>query len=503
MSVASAETAGSSRFGVVLAGCLTALTIPLSIASPAVGIPAIRDALGGSPAALSWIINAYLLTYGCTTLVAGGLADLHGRRRIWILGGALFALVTGLIPLMPDVAWINVLRLLQGMAASAAFAGAMASLAQVFDGQARARVFSLIGTTFGAGAAGGPLLAGGLIDALGWEWVFFLPALLAALTVPLVALSSAESGNAGSPRLDWLGAITFMLALGSLTYAMIVLPERGLLHPQTLVLLALSVVLLGGFIVVERSHRTPLLDLGLFRNRRFVGVQILAAAPAFSYVVLLVVLPAGFIGVEGLRPTEAGLAMAALSAPLLVVPLVAGYLLRWIPARTLCCVGLLIGALGLAWLAQVFPFPSVRWMPMLVIGIGIGLPWGIMDGLAVSVVGKEQAGMAAGIFNAMRLAGDSIALALVGIMLSARIGGNMTLEAGAVARAAVHRLSMGDLGGAVEALPGVSRTVLAQAYMEAVRGQLFVLAMATVLTAIVLGYLLREEAEPGQRSGSQ
>ncbi len=120
MSVASAETAGSSRFGVVLAGCLTALTIPLSIASPAVGIPAIRDALGGSPAALSWIINAYLLTYGCTTLVAGGLADLHGRRRIWILGGALFALVTGLIPLMPDVAWINVLRLLQGMAASAA-----------------------------------------------------------------------------------------------------------------------------------------------------------------------------------------------------------------------------------------------------------------------------------------------------------------------------------------------------------------------------------------------
>lgn len=328
MSVASAETAGSSRFGVVLAGCLTALTIPLSIASPAVGIPAIRDALGGSPAALSWIINAYLLTYGCTTLVAGGLADLHGRRRIWIMGGALFALVTGLIPLMPDVAWINVLRLLQGMAASAAFAGAMASLAQVFDGQARARVFSLIGTTFGAGAAGGPLLAGGLIDALGWEWVFFLPALLAALTVPLVALSSAESRNAGSPRLDWLGAITFMLALGSLTYAMIVVPERGLLHPQTLVLLALSVVLLGVFIAVERSHRTPLLDLGLFRNRRFVGVQILAAAPAFSYVVLLVVLPAGFIGVEGLRPTEAGLAMAALSAC---------WLFPWLPAT--CCAG--------------------------------------------------------------------------------------------------------------------------------------------------------------------
>lgn len=499
MSVASAETAGSSRFGVVLAGCLTALTIPLSIASPAVGIPAVRDALGGSPAALSWIINAYLLTYGCTTLVAGGLADLHGRRRIWILGGALFALVTGLIPLMPNVACINALRLLQGMAASAAFAGAMASLAQVFDGQARARVFSLIGTTFGAGAAGGPLLAGGLIDALGWEWVFFLPALLAALTVPLVAMSSVESRNAGSPRLDWLGAITFMLALGSLTYAMIVLPERGLLHPQTLVLLALTVVLLGVFIAVERSHRTPLLDLGLFRNRRFVGVQILAAAPAFSYVVL----PAGFIGVEGLRPTEAGLAMAALSAPLLVVPLVAGYLLRWIPARTLCCAGLLISALGLAWLAQVFQIPSVRWMPMLVIGIGIGLPWGIMDGLAVSVVGKEQAGMAAGIFNAMRLAGDSIALALVGIMLSARIGGSVALEADIVARSAVHRLSMGDLGGAVEALPGVSRTVLAQAYMEAVRGQLCVLALATVLTAIVLGYLLREEVESGARRSGQ
>lgn len=503
MSVASAATAGSSRLGVVFAGCLTALTIPLSIASLAVGIPAIRAALGGSPAALSWIINAYLLTYGCTTLVAGGLADLHGRRRTWIVGGVLFALVTGLIPLMPDVAWINVLRLLQGMAASAAFAGAMASLAQAFDGQARARVFSLIGTTFGVGAAGGPLMAGALIDAAGWEWVFFLPALLAALTVPLVAVSSVESKNAGSPRLDWLGAVSFMLALGSLTYAMIVLPERGLLHPQMLVLLALPVVLLGVFIAVERCHRTPLLDLGLFRNRRFVGVQILAAAPAFSYVVLLVVLPAGFIGVEGLRPTEAGLAMAALSAPLLVVPLVAGCLLQWIPARALCCAGLLIAAVGLAWLAQVFQSPSVRWMTMLVIGIGIGLPWGIMDGLAVSVVGKEQAGMAAGIFNVMRLAGDSVALALVGILLSARIGGRVAQETGVVARAAVHRLSMGDLGGAAEALPGVSRTVLAQAYMESVRGQLLVLAMATVLVAIVLGYLLREKVEPCLRRGGQ
>ncbi|HCT25158.1 MAG TPA: MFS transporter [Stenotrophomonas sp.] len=503
MSVASAATAGSSRLGVVIAGCLTALTIPLSIASPAVGIPAIRAALGGSPAALYWIINAYLLTYGCTTLVAGGLADLHGRRRTWIVGGVLFALVTGLIPLMPDVAWINALRLMQGMAASAAFAGAMASLAQMFDGHARARVFSLIGTTFGVGAAGGPLLAGALIDALGWEWVFFLPALLAALTVPLVAVSSVESKNTGSPRLDWLGAVTFMLALGSLTYAMIVLPERGVLHPQTLALLALAVVLLGVFIAVERSHQTPLLDLGLFRNRRFVGVQILAAAPAFSYVVLLVVLPAGFIGVEGLRPTEAGLAMAALSAPLLVVPLVAGYLLQWIPARALCCAGLLIAAVGLAWLAQVFQSPSVRWTPMLLIGIGIGLPWGIMDGLAVSVVGKEQAGMAAGIFNVMRLAGDSVALALVGILLSARIGGRVAQETGVVPRVAVHRLSMGDLGGAVEALPGVSRTVLAQAYMESVRGQLFVLAMATVLTAIVLGYLLREKVEPCLCRGGQ
>lgn len=503
MSVASAETAGSSRLGLVLAGCLTALTIPLSIASPAVAVPAIRAALGGSPAELSWVINAYLLTYGCTTLVAGGLADLHGRRRIWILGGALFAVVTGLIPLMPDVAWINALRLLQGMAASAAFAGAMASLAQVFDGQARARVFSLIGTTFGAGAAGGPLLAGGLIDALGWEWVFFLPALLAALIVPLAAVSCVESRNAGSPRLDWPGAVTFMLALGSLTYAMILLPERGPMHLQTLVSLLLSAVLMAAFVAVERSRRAPLLDLALFRNRRFVGVQILAAAPAFSYVVLLVVLPAGFIGVEGLRPTGAGLAMAALSAPLLVVPLAAGCLLRWMPARALCCAGLLIAALGLAWLAMELPSPQARWMPMLVIGIGIGLPWGIMDGLAVSVVGKEQAGMAAGIFNAMRLAGDAIALALVGIMLSARIGASAALDAGGVARAAAHRLSMGDLAGAADALPGVSPAMLAQAYMEAVRGQLFVLATATVICAVVLGYLLREEDAPGLGGGGQ
>ncbi|HIE5094408.1 MFS transporter [Stenotrophomonas maltophilia] len=503
MSVSCSRAAESSGRGLVVAGCLTALTIPLSIASPAVGIPAIRAAVGGTPAELSWMINAYLLTYGSTTLVAGGLADLYGRRRVWILGGVLFSIVTGLIPLMPGVAWMNAMRLLQGMAAAAAFAGAMASLAQVFDGRARAKVFSLIGTTFGAGAAGGPLLAGGLIDGLGWEWVFYLPALLAALTVPLVAVASVESKHPGSPRLDWLGAATFTCALGSLTYAMIVLPEYGALHAQTLVPLLLSVILLAAFITVERSHRTPLLDLGLLRNRRFVGVQVLAVAPAFCYVVLLVLLPADFIGVEGLRPSEAGLAMAALSAPLLVVPLASGHLLRWMPAQVLCCAGLLIAAAGLAWLAQAVDAPSQRWLPMLVIGIGIGLPWGIMDGLAVSVVAREQAGMAAGIFNAMRLAGDAMALAIVGIMLSARIGAHLMREAGAVARATSHKLSVGDLAGVAQELPGVSRTVLANAYLEALHGQLLILAAATVVCAVVLWYLLREERATAQAGGGQ
>lgn len=490
-----------NKTSLIVTGCLTAAVIPLSIASPAVVVPSISQALGGSAVELTWIINAYILTYGSATLAAGSLADTYGRKRVWLSGMLLFALITAAIPFMPSVFWIDILRLIQGLGAAAAFAGAMAALTQEFDGYARTRVFSLIGTTFGAGAAFGPFLAGLLIDTLGWQWVFFLPALVALLASALIAAFARETRDPDATRLDWPGAINFTTGLAVLTYGIILAPERGWSHAWVLACLASAAMLLAAFVVIERRQAKPMLDLSLFANARFVGVQVLAIAPAYAYIVLLVMLPARFIGVEGYSALAAGQMMIALSAPLLVVPFIAGLLARWINVGVLSAIGLAIAAAGLAWLGltQSGDAQSARLLAMLVIGIGIGLPWGLMDGLAVSVVPKERAGMAAGIFNAVRLAGDGMALAAVGAMMSANILSGLVASvsngtSGQVTNAdlveASSRLAMSDLQNALVHLPAAGRSLLLQAYEGAFRFQLLVLAGGAAATAILVLVLL-------------
>ena len=167
----------------LLTACMTAVLIPLSIAGPVVTVPSISRVLGGSAVELNWVSNAYLLTYGSATMAAGSLADVYGRKLLWLLGMLVYVLVTAAIPLAPTVLVLDVLRLVQGLGAAAAFAGAMAALAQEFHGRDRTKMFSMIGTTFGLGAAFGPLVAGFLVDTLGWRWVFWLPALLGVLVV--------------------------------------------------------------------------------------------------------------------------------------------------------------------------------------------------------------------------------------------------------------------------------------------------------------------------------
>ncbi|WZB67873.1 MFS transporter [Achromobacter xylosoxidans] len=213
---------------------------------------------------------------------------------------------------------------------------------------------------------------------------------------------------------------------------------------------------------------------------------------------LLVVLPARFIGVEGYSALAAGQMMIALSAPLLVVPFIAALLARWINVGVLSGIGLAIAAAGLAWLGLTLSGDARhgRLLAMLAIGIGIGLPWGLMDGLAVSVVPKERAGMATGIFNAVRLAGDGMAIAVVGAMLSANIlsGLAASVPKGLVADAdlvqASNRLAMSDLPNALAHLPTAGRSLLLQAYESAFRFQLLVLAGAAAATAILVFMLL-------------
>ena len=479
----------------LLAACLTGILIPLCFTGPAVVLPAISQELGGTAVQLNWVVNGYILTYGSAMMAAGSLTDTYGRKRVWLVGLALFVLMTFLIPLAPTVGWIDGLRLAQGLGGAAAFAGAMSSLAQTFRGPIRTRVFSLLGTTFGIGLAFGPLAAGWLVEVAGWRWVFLATALIGMAGFLLVWVCATESRDPDSTGLDWPGALSFTAALSLFTYGILLAPEEGWRSASVLGTLLASVVLFIAFVRIERSVARPMLDLSLFGSGRFVGVQVLAASPAFFFVTLIVMLPGRFIGIDGLSALEAGQMMVALAAPLLIVPFFAALLSRWFTSGMLSGIGLLLVAAGLVWVAQVLSggagFALIP--PLALIGVGIGLPWGLMDGMAVSVVETERAGMATGIFNCVRVSADGIAIAVAGALLAFLIQGGLlgTLSATdpTVVIEAANRVALGDLAHA-SALVSGERALLLATYDQAFRWVLYILAASSALTALLVFALL-------------
>lgn len=483
----------------ILAGvCLASAAMPMTFTGPALALRDIAQSLGGSPVALAWVTNAFMLGFGSFLMVAGALADLHGRRKVFLSGLAGFALASLALISAPSLFLFDLLRGAQGVASAAVFAGGAAALAQEFEGHQRLRAFSLLGTSFGAGLTLGPLAAGWLTAHVGWRAIFALVVACALLAWLLAAAALRESRDPDAGLLDWRGALAFTLALTLFTCGVLQAPEWGWRSPAAIGMLSGAVWLLTCFVRIERRVAQPMLDLTLFRYARFVGVQLLAAAPAYGYVVLLVLLPVRFVGIEGLSTAQAGLWMMALSAPLLLLPFVAGQLARRIPPATLCGAGLLLTAVGLVWLGAAGRGEGLLW-PMLVIGVGMSMPWGLMDGLAVSVVPKARAGMAMGIFSTTRVAGEGLALAVVGAGLSALTASRLALGGAvspAVATSIAQHLVSGDLDGALARWPALSKTVVVGAYQHAFTTLTLILAGITAATALVVFVFLGRGTVP-------
>ncbi|QJI28089.1 MFS transporter [Pseudomonas sp. ADAK18] len=471
------------RYSIFAAICLAALVLPMSFTGGAVATPFIGQAFDARPTELAWITNAFMLSFGSLLMAAGTLADLYGRKRLFLWGMALFGLVSLLLAVAPGIFWLDILRALQGVAAATALSSGCAALAQEFEGHARTRAFSLLGTTFGAGLAFGPLLSGLLIEHWGWRAIFLSTALLAGISLLFAAPTMRESRDPQALSLDTGGVLTFSGLLVTFTTAVILAPEHGWASPLIVSLLVAAVAFLLVFILIENRSKQPMLELKLFLFPRFVGVQILPIGTCYCYIVLIVLLPLRFIGVEGASALDAGLMMLALSAPMLVVPMIAAALTRWLPAGTLCAIGLLIAAAGLCWLSTVSDQSQIIGA-MLLTGIGTGLPWGLMDGLAISVIPKERAGMAAGIFNTTRVASEGVALAITAAVLSTLIAHHLrgsvpTADLSSIAQGLV----MGDIQRASAAVPV---EVLRTAYTAGFNTLLQLLAGFTLLTATVV-----------------
>ncbi len=421
---------------------LASATLPFTVTGAAVALPSMAADLSSSTAATQWVLNAFNVAFGAFPLAAGGLADRIGHRRVLLSGVALVGTMALLIASVRSIVVIDVARFVQGAGAAAVLAAGAAVLAHATSGRQRQLAFGALGAAFGAGLALGPLLAGALIELAGWPAVFAFTG-----TLCVVAWSCAWATPATRARpaggFDVAGLVLFTVALGCLALVFVSAAGSGWGSPGTLGALAATVALLGAFVAIElRLGDRAMLDVRLFRRPAFVVVVCQPFTVTLGFVILLVYLPAYLQGVGARGSLASGLLLLPLTVPVLLMPFAGSWLAARVSMRAVLTAASCLTAV--AALLLVTLRPGAGWaalaLPLLPFGLGVGLAFGVMDNAAVSSVPLAQAGVASGIFNTLRIAGESVAVAGAAAVLTTLVAGRMSGVHGAreVAGAAVQ-----------------------------------------------------------------
>ncbi|RKN47006.1 MFS transporter [Streptomyces hoynatensis] len=491
MGAALEEFAQLGQFGAAI------VLVPVTATGSSVALPGISQDLSTGLAAAQWVVNAFFLTFGGFMAITGSLADLTGRRRMFVGGVALFCAAMVVACLAPNIGILIAARAAAGIGAAAATTGGSAVLAQTFEGPARAKAFGAFGTAIGLGLAVGPLVAGFLVTSLGGWRMFYLVAAVVVLPVLLLSPLLQESRDTSAADVDWAGAVTFTVGLILFVLGLVEGPDLGWTHPVVLASLVAFVVLMGVFAAVERRREHPMFDISLFTQPRFVALCAMPILLAFGFVALLIVLPPYFMAVDGISAQSAGLLLVLLTGPTLVMPALVSSLARNVSHRLLLVLTMLFVAGGSAWLTVVHPGSATLSLagPLLCIGIGFGISLAILDGAAVNSVEPSRAGMAAGMFNTMRLAGETISIAVLSAILAgvteSRLSDGVDTETAAGATA---RLLQGDMGAATSLVPGADRAgfteIAGAGYTDALHVALWAVAALSLFGALAVGILM-------------
>jgi len=464
------------KWWTLIAVSVATFMLLLDITVVNVALPTIRDDLGASFSDLQWVVDAYAMTLAALTLTAGSLADRLGRRRVFGTGLVIFSGASLLCALAPDPTFLNLARAVQGVGGAVMFAVSLALIAQEFEpGRERGMAMGAYGATIGVAVAVGPLVGGALTDSLGWESIFYLNLPIGIGALAITQLKLRESRDPHATRVDWVGTATFSTALFLAVLALVRGNDEGWGSTLIVSLFSGAAGLMVAFVAVERRVSEPMLPLGLFRNRAFAGVQLAAFAISSSIFALFLYFALYLQNYLGLTPLEAGLRYLPITVVSFLAAPVAGLLLSRVHARLMLFVGLTGVGLGLLLMGGIAA--GSEWTTLLggfvIAGAAVGLLNPVIADVAVSVVPKEQSGMAAGINNTFRQVGVAVGIAVWGAIFVGRGADKVAeLTAGTPAasgdrpRQLVEAASSGDLDQALAAVPPPARDAAAHAARE-------------------------------------
>src|SRR3954452_6022187 len=481
----------------LIAVCMGTFMLLLDITVVNVALPDIRKSLNASLSDLQWVVDAYSLTLATLLLTAGSLADLLGRRRVFVAGMGVFVLASLLCGLSGSPTMLNLSRALQGFGGAVMFACSLALLGVEFKGRERGAAFGAWGGTIGFAVAVGPLVGGALTDGLGWEWIFFVNVPVGIATMALATLKVPNSRNENAGGIDWLGVITFSGSLFLLVFGLIKANDLGWGSTTIVMRFVGSVVLFAAFVFVERRVKSPMFDLRLFRKPAFDGISVAAFTLSASMFAMFLYLTLYLQNVLDYSPLQAGLRFLPFSVMSFVVAPIAGNLAQRFQVRGFLGIGLLMVGSGLLLMHGVTPDSS--WTTLLagliIAGAGVGLINPALATGAVGVVPPEQSGVASGINNTFRQVGIATGIAALGAIFQAQIQSKITTAlAGTPMASHAKDIAHGIAAGGGRQASGMLKSVANDAFISGLN-ELFLIGAVVAFAGGLLGFVLVRQSD--------
>ncbi len=422
-----------------------------------IALPSINRSFGGGVGTLQWVVTGYSLTLAAFLLLGGSLGDRLGRKRIFSIGVAWFAIASALCGIAPNATFLVVARVVQGIGGALLTPGSLAILQASFRAEDRSRAIGAWTGLGGVATAAGPLIGGYLLAVASWRWVFYINVPVAVFVLVLTARHVPESSDPTSSRhIDTVGAGLAVLFLAGVTYGLIEGPTRGWGSPIVVVALVVAACSAIGFFVVEHRSPDPMLPLDLFRSRQFSGANAVTFVVYGALGGALFLLPVELQLVAHYTPLDSGLALIPVTLIMLVFSARSGQLSTRIGPRLQMSVGPVVVGVGLALLAmatdhgsywtQVFP-------AIVVFGFGLAITVAPLTSTAMSAAPAEHSGIASAVNNTVARAAGLFAVAV--LPLAAGLTGAAALTSSELAdgfRTAVYIAGAASAAGGLLAL---------------------------------------------------
>jgi EmrB/QacA subfamily drug resistance transporter len=448
--------------------CFAQFIVVLDASIVNVALPSIGEGLDFSQNNLAWVVNAYVLTFGGFLLLGGRMADLLGRRRVFLGGLLLVAAASLAAGFASTEGQLIAARAAQGLGAAIISPSALSIITTTFqDGAERNRALGAWGAVAGAGGAAGVLFGGILTDGLGWEWVLWINVPVALIVAALTPYVIAESRSESATRhFDAAGAVSVTAGLSLLVYAIVDANDAGWGSAQTLGALGLSAALLAAFVAIELRSAAPLMPFRIFRLRTLTGanaVGLLVGGSLFSMFFFITLYMQQVLGYSAIK---AGLSYLPLALMIIVASGIASQLVTRVGFKPVLIAGMTFIGAALAWFSQVSVgggFVSDILGPSLLAAVGLGFAFVTTTIAAVSGVRDQESGLASGLINTSQQIGGALGLAVLATIANSRTDDVMASSGGdpsALTNALTEGFQSAFLGGAAIAALGLVLTLV-------------------------------------------